>query len=270
MAVRIEAFAPYLHPRVHRGAKLAARLLRFSCTKSVWFEDQAETPSSSGAVPSVASMITLRREPAEAVPQRPVRCPMGLTRTDVDGLEKGPARPQAHRTAGPGRSARRIQRTPLHQPHRNPLEISPARLPEPRHRLRLLRRLARRGNPHPAQPRPHRPGPREGRTQARTHRVRDRHPEREDLHQRAPGQPGNRRRQENRRTQARQSSSSTRPKKPTRPSPKAGSTPASRTPSSNTEPASESTSKSSTELREFAASTLSNGAGSSSEVSDGS
>lgn len=45
---------------------------------------------------------------------------MGVNRADVDGLEKGPARPQAHRAAGQGRPPRRIQRTPLHQPHRNP------------------------------------------------------------------------------------------------------------------------------------------------------
>jgi transposase len=50
----------------------------------------------------------------------------------------------------------------------------------------------------------------------------------------------------------------------------AGSTPASRTPSSNTAPASESTSKSPTETQEFAASTLSKGAGLSNEALVGS
>lgn len=53
-------------------------------------------------------------------------------------------------------------------------------------------------------------------------------------------------------------------------SPRAGSTPASRTPLSSTAPASESTSKSSTETPEFAASTWSKGAGLSSEVLAGS
>ncbi len=53
-----------------------------------------------------------------------------------------------------------------------------------------------RGTP---QLRPDRPGPRERGAQAPADRFRDRHPEREDLHQRAPDQPGNRRRQEDRR-----------------------------------------------------------------------
>ncbi|MDQ0808563.1 hypothetical protein QFZ63_000277 [Streptomyces sp. B3I7] len=37
-------------------------------------------------------MITLRREQVQAVPQRPVRRPMGPERADTDGLEKGPPR----------------------------------------------------------------------------------------------------------------------------------------------------------------------------------
>lgn len=78
-----EAFAPYMHPLVHQAANLAARLLRLSCTKSVWFEKKAETPSSCGTAPSAESMITLRREPAEAIPQRPVRRPMGLSTATV-------------------------------------------------------------------------------------------------------------------------------------------------------------------------------------------
>jgi hypothetical protein len=67
----------------------------------------------------------------------------------------------------------RLQRDPLREPHRNPLEIPPARLPEPRHRLRLLHSLARRGNLRPAQLRPDRTGAREGGAKARADRIRD-------------------------------------------------------------------------------------------------
>lgn len=39
------AFAPCMHLRVRRVVDSATRLLRFSCLKSVWFEDAAETPN---------------------------------------------------------------------------------------------------------------------------------------------------------------------------------------------------------------------------------
>jgi len=74
-------------------------------------------------------MITLGREPAEAVPQRPVRRPMGPDRADVDRLAKSPARPQAHRPAGESRTARRIQRAPLREPHGIPWNYLPHDLP---------------------------------------------------------------------------------------------------------------------------------------------
>lgn len=61
-----------------------------------------------------------------------------------------------------------------------------------------------------------------------------------------------------------------RPRRPTRPSPRAGSTPASRTPSSSTERSSESTSRSSTETLKSAAFMSPKGAGSWNGVSDGS
>lgn len=45
----------------------------------------------SGTEPSGSPMITLLCERAQAVPQRPVRRPMGPDRADAEGLEKGPA-----------------------------------------------------------------------------------------------------------------------------------------------------------------------------------
>lgn len=86
-------------------------------------------PMDSGTEPSVPPVITLRRERAQAVPQRPVRRPKGPDRTDVDGLEKGPTRPQTNRTAGQGRFTGRLQRDPLREPHRNPCKYLPHDFP---------------------------------------------------------------------------------------------------------------------------------------------
>ncbi len=86
-------------------------------------------PTSNGTASSGLLVLTLRHDPAQAVPQRPVRRPMGPDRTDSDGLEKGPTRPQAHRTAGESRPARRFQRDPLRQPHRNPWKYLPHDFP---------------------------------------------------------------------------------------------------------------------------------------------
>lgn len=86
-------------------------------------------PMDSGTEPSVPPVITLRRERAQAVPQRPVRRPKGPDRTDVDGLEKGPTRPQTNRTAGQGRFTGRLQRDPLREPHRNPWKYLPHDFP---------------------------------------------------------------------------------------------------------------------------------------------
>lgn len=78
---------------------------------------------------------------------------MGPDRADFDGLEKDPARPQTDRPAYQGRFTGRLQGDPLCEQHGNPLEKPAARLPEPRHRLCLLRRMAGRRNLRPPQQR---------------------------------------------------------------------------------------------------------------------
>ncbi|MDH6121089.1 transposase [Kitasatospora sp. GAS204A] len=54
---------------------------------------------------------------------------MGPDRAETDGLAKSPTRPPANRSAGEGRPARHLQRDPLRQPHRNPLEVPPHDFP---------------------------------------------------------------------------------------------------------------------------------------------
>lgn len=86
-------------------------------------------PASDGTEPSASHVITLRRERAQAVPQRPVRRPMGPDQADVDGLEEGPTRPQTNRTAYQGRFTGRPQRHPLREPHRNSWKYLPHDFP---------------------------------------------------------------------------------------------------------------------------------------------
>lgn len=144
-----------------------------------------------GSAPSGPLVITLLRERAQALPQRPARRPMDFDRTDVDCLGKDPARPQADRAADQGRFTRRLQQDLLREPYGDPLEVPPARRPEPWHRICLLRRVAGRRNLRPAQLRPDGTGPAQGRAQSRADRLGNRHPEREDFRQCPPGQPGN-------------------------------------------------------------------------------
>jgi hypothetical protein len=101
------------------------RLIRFRLRKSVWFENDAEPPGASGTESSGLSVLTLGRERAEAVPQRPVRRPMSLDRADemswLNGHAAGIANPGACRRFCPGQQGSRPVLAPFAARMREPL-----------------------------------------------------------------------------------------------------------------------------------------------------